>query len=376
MLAMRNIIFIHLLFVLITSHAQAQDITQQNNQAQELQKKLQQRDQVILELLERVETLEKELGVKPERSNRAATADTATKIKGEIETTNNSAPGLVVADESMAERALERSLTRDGMLLLSSGVIEIEPRLTYARQEDVTPSFVMSAAGVLASETERNSDSLTASVLFRFGLPGDSQLEIGLPYRYRRNETVTSIGFTPNQASNQSGNAAGDVRITLAKTFLREASGQPDVIGRLTWDTDTGEMSDNSVSLGGGFDEVQGSLTFIKRQDPVVFVGGLSYEHTFEKELLQPGATIAANFGSYIALNPQTSMNFLLSMALQNETRIAGNPLQGSERTIGTLLIGGSTLIARGTLLNLSVGIGLTDDADDFSVSLSLPIRI
>jgi hypothetical protein len=35
----------------------------------------------------------------------------------------------------------------------------------------------------------------------------------------------------------------------------------------------------------------------------------------------------------------------------------------------------GSTLLARGTLLNLSVGIGLTKDADDFSITLSLPIR-
>jgi hypothetical protein len=106
-----------------------------------------------------------------------------------------------------------------------------------------------------------------------------------------------------------------------------------------------------------------------------VIVGGLSYAHTFEKESLQPGATIAANFGGYLALNPQTSLNILFAMAYQQETRIGGSPLSGSNREIGTLVIGGSTLLARGTLLNLSVGVGLTDDADDFSISLSLPVR-
>jgi hypothetical protein len=38
--------------------------------------------------------------------------------------------------------------------------------------------------------------------------------------------------------------------------------------------------------------------------------------------------------------------------------------------------VGGSTLLAPGTLLNLSAGIGLTDDADDLSIMLSLPVRL
>jgi len=165
------------------------------------------------------------------------------------------------------------------------------------------------------------------------------------------------------------------VRITYAKTLLSEDTTYPDVIGRLTWDTDTGEISDNGVSLGGGFHEVQASLSFIKREDPVVFVGGLSYEYTFEENEIQPGASIAANVGSYIALSPQTSLNLVLALAYQDETKFAGSAIAGSDRVIGTLIIGGSTLIGRGTLLNLSVGVGLTDDADDFSLSVSLPIR-
>jgi len=37
--------------------------------------------------------------------------------------------------------------------------------------------------------------------------------------------------------------------------------------------------------------------------------------------------------------------------------------------------LGGSTLLAKGTLLSLSSGMGLTDDADDFSISFSLTKR-
>jgi hypothetical protein len=52
-----------------------------------------------------------------------------------------------------------------------------------------------------------------------------------------------------------------------------------------------------------------------------------------------------------------------------------GRALNGSDRVLASLTLGGSTLIAPGTLLNLSFGIGLTRDADDFSVMLSLPMR-
>lgn len=370
----RLVSLIGLLFFMVTPFAQAVDTGNMDSLKQDLHYKLQQRDQVILELLERVEALEKELGVVPARSKTADTADEQAPVVATPAKTK-SAPGLVVVDESMAERALERSLTGNGVLLLPSGVFEIEPRLTYARQEDTTPGFVMSGGNVIASETERNSNSLAASLLLRLGLPGDSQLEIGIPYRWREIENVTNVGFTPADSSSQSGNGVGDVRITLAKTFLREDVGLADVIGRLTWDTDTGDVSDNGVSIGGGFHEVQAALSFIKRQDPVVFVSGLSYEYTFEENSIQPGDVFAANFGSYFALNPQTSLSFGFSMAYQKETDIAGSKLEGSDRTLGTFSIGGSTLLARGTLLNLTVGVGLTDDANDFSVALSLPMR-
>jgi hypothetical protein len=362
---------IFLLTLLGTSSVRAGE-----RQNQELENQLRQRDQVILELLDRVKALEREVGVRPAKSKKSSGPEQGSQVNSPTPTDQQArAPGLVIADESMAERALERSLTRAGALLLSPGVFELEPRLTYSRQEDTSPGFVISGSSVIASQTELNSDSISASMILRYGLPSDAQLEIGLPYQWRKTETVTNVNFAPINASTQSGSGAGDVRVTLAKTLLRGESQQASVIGRLTWDTDSGKSSANGVSLGGGYNDVQGALTFIKRQDPVVFLGGLSYQRSFEKDTVQPGAIVSASFGSYLALNPQTSMSFSLNMAYQQETRFAGNPLAGSDRTIGTFCIGGSTLISRATLLNLSIGIGLTRDASDFSVTASLPMR-
>jgi hypothetical protein len=344
---------------------------------QELNRKLQERDKVILELLERVETLEKRIGVEriaPEPSEPSPDAFEQTESKDKIPP--ESPPGVVTVEEGAAERALSRSLTREGALLLSPGVLEVEPSVSYARKEDSTPRLFTSDSQLTAGETEINADSLTADVAVRLGLPWDSQLEIGLPYRWIEVESVNRIGFVSTESTSQSGAAFGDVRVGLAKTLLREGLWRPNLVGRLTWDTNSGKLSENGLSLGGGFNEFRGSLTAIKTQDPMVFVGGLSYEHSIEEEQFKPGPIISANLGSFIALSPETSIRFLISGAYQDESKLSGNKIIGSDRTIASFVVGGSTLLAPGTLLNISVGFGLTDDADDFTITFSLPFRL
>ena len=341
----------------------------QDARVQVLERQLQARDRVISELLDRVEALERRVGVA-----RAEPASAATQPPP-APSDSAPAPGKVVVEEGAAERALERSLTRAGALLLPSGTLEVEPGLTYARREDSAPRFVTVGGQVFAAETERNTNSLTGDIALRLGLPWDAQLELGAPYRWREAETVTNVGFSPTGASSRSRGGIGDVRVGVAKTLLREGLWRPDLVGRLTWDTASGRAGDDGISLGGGFDELRGSLSAIKRQDPIAFVGGLSYEHAFESGGIRPGAVIAANFGGFVALSPETSLRLVLSGSYRGETELSGRDIAGTDQTAGSLVVGGATLLAPGTLLNLAAGIGLTDDADDFTVSLSLPIR-
>ncbi|MBW2503972.1 MAG: transporter [Deltaproteobacteria bacterium] len=337
----------------------------------ELQRQLLARDKVILDLLERVEVLERRVGVQRTTPGPVNSPESNEKIVQNSTLT----PGAVVVEEGAAERALELSLTREGALLLLPGILNVETRLTYTRQEDKTPTFISLDNNLIAGETEVNANSLTADLQLRLGLPWESQLEIGVPYQWRNVEFVSNANFSPIDKSSQSGSGLGDLRVGLAKTLSKEKLDWPDLIGRITWDTDTGSVDANGVPLGGGFNELRGSLTAIKRQDPVAFVGELSYEYTFEDNEIQPGSVISSILGGNIALNPETSLGLFFGAAYQNELKLNGSRIEGSDRTIGTFQLGGSTLLARGTLFNLSGGIGLTDDADDFSISISLTKR-
>jgi len=346
-----------------------------NERVAALEQALRDRDRIITELLDRVQALEARVGI--DRSAAGPTVphgSTLSATTADDAATRDTAPGQVVVEEDALARALERSLTLEGALLLPAGVLDVEPVFSYGRQETTTATLVPVDGDVFAGERENIMDDFTLGTSLRLGLPWDSQLEVQVPYRWRTVRTVTQLGFAPFDTASRSASGWGDVRVGLARTLLREGRWQPDLVGRLTWDSDTGETSDG-IPLGDGFHQLQGSLSAIKRQDPIAFVTGLSYEYAFARDQLRPGATLAGSFGGFIALSPATSLQISLAGGYQWKTRFAGETIGGTDRTFASLILGGSTLLARGTLINASALIGLTNDTDDFRLVFSMPVR-
>jgi hypothetical protein len=285
-------------------------------------------------------------------------------------------PGAVEVDEFAAERALERTLSNQGALLLPQGVYDIEPFFSYSRRDVTTPAFADAGGGTfVAVGTQRvKRDAFSFGVGARIGLPYESQLELSFPYRVVHQErVVNSLSTITN--TEDTGSSIGDVSIGLAKTLTREDGWKPDLIGRFSWNTSTGKRTDNDVSLGIGFDELTASLTALKRQDPLAFTASLSYTTTLEKDDIEPGDQIGLSLGTSIAASPSTSLSFSLSQSWAQETEINGKEVKGSDSNSSQFLIGFSSSVTRQTLLAFSAGIGLTDDAPDYSFNVSMPIR-
>ena len=163
--------------------------------------------------------------------------------------TPSSRPGTLEVDEAAAERALERSLTQSGALLLPSGVAEVQFGMGYARTEQRTPTLLLLPGGQWAvGQVEARGNDATASLSARIGLPRDMQFEFSLPYRSSRQSLVEPTG--PNTALETRSRVSGseDVSFGLAKTLSREQGWLPDVIGRVGWNTGSG-----SDAMGGGF---------------------------------------------------------------------------------------------------------------------------
>jgi hypothetical protein len=287
------------------------------------------------------------------------------------------APGQFEVDEDAIDRALERTLVEQGVLLLPWGQAQMEPSFSYARDESETPSFVTENGNTFVGEIKIRRNEFTSGQSLRVGLPFDAQAEISVPYRYVDQSTVTTVGFGERNKSSGSGYGFGDVSVGVAKTLLRENGGWwPDVVGRLRWDTDTGKSSDGGVALGGGgFNEVAGSLSVVKRQDPLAFVAGVSYERAFENNNVRPGDEVGFSIGTVLAASPETSLSLSLSQGFSDEVELDGRSIDGTDQVNGVLSIGAASILGHGLFVNTSVDIGLTDDAPDYAVRASVPIR-
>jgi len=354
---------------------------------QDLMRQLQERDILILDLRRRVEALERQTArtAAPVQPGRQPAASPAAAAQQKAPTPNApaargsgaaaAAPGQFEVDEEAAERALERALVVTGALLLPVGQADIQASLAYIRSEQDAPAVFPAAQGPLVASQQVRRDTFSSALFMRFGLPFESQLEVGIPYRYVDQQVVTTVGFGARAETDSHGSGFGDVSLGLAKGLLHERRWWPDLIGRVTWDTDSGKRSDGNVALGGGFNELQGSLTMTKRQDPLVFLGSASYATTFEEDDVKPGDALGFSVGALLAASPETSLRVILNQTFVNELQIADRTISGSDQVIGNLSLGASSIIGRGKFLDITAGVGLTDAAPDYSIGASLSIR-
>jgi hypothetical protein len=293
----------------------------QAQSADELHRMLQERDATIRQLKDRIRALEKD----------ATPQD---------------------ADDEEMDRALERTLVQQGGLVLRTGTYELEPQLSYAHWDKRRSTLRHTSEAALA---------------FRAGVGWESQFQMRVPYVHVR----TSAG---------SETALGDVDFSLSKQLTRDRGYWPGLIASLAWVSRTGEDGfGGGVPTGGGFNVLQAGFTAVKRHDPLVFFGGLSYASALSREIsgvkVEPGDTVGLRLGSILAASPETSANVGLNLGFVRATRLDGQRIPESDTVLGTLQIGFGTILTRRVLLNISGDFRVTGNVPNFRLSATLPIR-
>jgi hypothetical protein len=336
------------------------------------------RDALIDELRQRIEALEKRLEkpapLPPSAPVAPAPAPAAPPAPAAKPVPTPSA-SVEQAREDEGARALERTLVREGGLVLPKGSVEFEPRVqyTYRGSEGLRIATVGGVPRVVDQDVKRN--ELEASVGLRIGLPWSLQAEARLPYAWLRETRATSSALSESDRAS----GWGDLELGLTKQLLVADRGRLGVLGSLNWKSVTGHHELGRLSAGSGFPLLQAALTAVKREDPLVFFGTASYTRIFERDRsgadVDPGDAIGIKAGTLLAASPETSLRTAIDLTRFGRTHVGGSAVPGSDATVGILELGLSTLLTRRTLLDVNLGIGITPDAPDFRVRLAVPIR-
>jgi hypothetical protein len=255
------------------------------------------------------------------------------------------------ADDELS-RALERTLIQQGALVLPARTYEVEPQIAYAHWDR--------DRGPLRYEWD-------GEVALRAGIGWQSQVQLRIPYVHAATATDSVTGL-------------GDVSLQVLKQLTREEGLRPGLFASLGWLSRTGKDSlSGGVPAGGGFNVPQVALTAVKRHDPLVYFGGVSYATPRPREVaglrVQPGNTVGVRGGAVLAATPDTSVNVGLNLGFGGATQVNGERISDSDTVSATLQLGFGTVLSRSMMLNVSGEFRVSGVAPNFRLVLGLPIR-
>lgn len=277
--------------------------------------------------------------------------DQATAVK-----TNRSpeASDSDTAQPLATERALEQALLRRGLTVLPADTTEI------------TPSALLSYSG---SDAISNRNQLAGvGVGIRQGLNNGWMLGASVPYYYR------NVDNSPNN------NGIGDTRLSVWKSLRNPGRDTTGITAGFFWTLPTGDnLGDSTTPLGSGFHQLTGQLSFVYRQDPIAWFGSASWTEFTHEDIddidLSRSGRVRFTGGANLAVTPDVSLSIGLDFSREQRWQLDGVSLPGSEQTVGLLTLGSGWILSNGQFISLSAGIGITDDAPDFSLGLATPIR-
>jgi hypothetical protein len=337
-------------------------------------------------------------------------------------------PGAVVAAEPV--RQVGQAPASDGRppevaplfeqpgVLTPRGKRVLEPSLQFGYASSnrvalvgytIIPALLIGLIDV--REVKRN--TLTAGLAARMGVTNRLEVEARVPYVYRSDATVSRELFTGTAVEHvfdTSGRGIGDVELAARYQLNAGAPDRPyyvaglrfksrtgrdpfevvtDCVTRCVGQNATGTGLPLTLPTGSGFYSLQPTLTWLFPSDPAVFFGTLSYLHNFKRHnvertvlggameplgTLEPGGVIGFNFGMGLALNDKASVSLGYDHSSVARMKQNGVTLPGSVRTqLGTLLVAYSYRLSETRTLNVSVGVGVTRDTPDVSLTMRVP---
>ena len=289
-------------------------------------------------------------------------------------------------------------------VLTPPGHFSLEPSITYSLSSsdrlvfDGVEIVTGIQIGVIeADQAQRNTG--IGTLTGRVGLTDRAELEVRVPYVYRR-DVVTTLEQRDQAITTTSDlNASdiGDIEATLRYQLNAASAKWPIIVANLRAKSDTGSNPylvprdqfgvAAGLATGSGFWALEPSLTFMFVSDPAVLFGNVSYLHNFPKNINQtigsvlvgrvtPGDSPGVTGGFGFSLNPQFSFSLAYrhNYIFGTTTELGPTKQRSTSLQVGSLLFGTSYAFNSRFSINSQLEFGMTKDAPDVTWTLRMPI--
>jgi hypothetical protein len=274
--------------------------------------------------------------------------------------------------------ALNRVLVEKGGLLLRPWSVELQPEVSYSYKGSNGLLIVDDNGRRTAVAHDVDLNRLETALIGRLGLPWQSQAELKVPYVYAQEDSSSGA-----QTDSRSQSGLGDVELALTRQFVRESGWLPDLLVEGRWKTSTGKDAfdggGDTLPLGTGFNGLGARVTAVKTVEPLVLLGTAGYTVNLEGNRegfeIDPGDQWLGSVGAVLAAGPGVSLRGGFSVGFSDEATVDGDRVAGSDRVDGRLNFGVGATLTDKVLLDLGFGVGVTDDAPDFTTRAGLAYR-
>lgn len=329
------------------------------------------------------------------------------------------------ADAEQAQAAARRSVddVKQQQSALFNRRLTLENGMTYARYDRkqlTLNGFLALDAIFLGNIAIENveSDALTYNLAARWGVSPRLTLSADVPYILRK--TTYQKGGAGGSAAavaqeESTGTGVGDITFGANYRLFAESGWRPETVLTATVTAPTGrepygmdwrilERDDDDFirfavpsrqPTGNGVWQAGLGLSMVKATDPAILFGNIGFIHSFKRgfgdidsdpETVNPGEVKLGEafyfgVGLAFAFNERTSLSISFSdrMAARASTRYQGSEwvkVIGSDANAGTLNFGLThALSPKATFVGV-LGIGVTPDAPDFSLSVKIPYML
>lgn len=273
--------------------------------------------------------------------------------------------------------------------LLKRNTIGVEYNLNYTYYSTDTIRDFEEDTSIVVEQ--RDNHTFKNSLLMEYALLNNITLNVNAPFVYKYDRTGRSDEMDVTDI--------GDVSAGFQYQPLRSKGGRPAFIlfGSYTipWGRSPYEINpETELSTGQGYPSARGGLSLSKTIDPIMAYGSVGYSYNFMadnlhqirrvgdeiKELTQvePGDSVDLSLGFGLALSYNVSLNTSFQYSYHFSSKYTwddGTSSKTADSTGATVSIGTGWRISPKSIVNLKVGMGLTQNDPDFTFSLRVPFE-